>query len=259
MGIDIQHGNIEDILSLAVQVGETAKEERAIERAEAVASQARAIQAQKEMQEYNAAIDMEKMKFNAQLSLESQKRAQLFDLEKLETMDRMDFARDERERNRKEDEYQATIRYIEDRDDLTTEQKKAYGFKAYMKKQGVNVSESNLLPEQKDPMRPPTVSNQIAAMRELQKDIYKEPGFTKRITPKWLGGRKELPEDIQQHKQFLEGIVGQGQPSELDAADQVMNVEPASLADFENTVIELAKIDQAKADAYFRKYTSKFD
>lgn len=258
MGIDVQHGNIEDVLALAAQVGESAREERAIERAERVGMQIRDIQAREELAQFNAQIDMEKMKFNSMMSLEAQKRAQMFDLEKLEVADRMDFERDERERNRKEDEYQSTIRYLEERDDLSADQKKAYGFKAFMKKQGVNVSESHLLPEQKDP-KAPTVSNQISAMRELQKDIYKEPGFTTRIRPKWLGGRKGLSPEIQQHKDFLEGVVGQGQPSDLDQADQAMNVEPASLKDFEDTVMELAKIDKAKADAYFRKYTSKFD
>jgi hypothetical protein len=258
MGVDVQHGNIEDVLALAAAVGASRKEERAIQRGEAIASQIRDIQARKELAEFNAQIDMAKMKFNASMELESQRRAAMFDLEKLETMDRMDFAREERERNRRENEYQATIRYIEERDDLSPDQKKAYGFKAYMKKQGVNVSESHLLPEQRQAQRPATVSNQIAAMKELQKDIYKEPGFLKRIRPGWLGGQKELDPAIQQHKDFLEGVMAQGQIQMDDVTDPI-NVEPETLESFERTFIELAKIDRKKADAYFKKYTSKFD
>lgn len=190
--------------------------------------------------------------------------AKEWEIQKMQLASQLDFENEMKLRREAEDEYNATIKYLEGRDDITDEQKKVYGFKAFMKKQGVNVSESLLLPKEPRPAGEATVANQITALKELQKSIYKEPTAAEKIGSKLtlgLWGRKELKPEIQAQKAFLQNIVGSSDMAGVDlvTSEAITDAaEPQNFEEFKSTVRELKKLDARKSQAYYNKYIVKF-
>jgi hypothetical protein len=102
MAIRVRHGDIRDIAELGVLAGKAQAAQREIDYAQAMARQARQMQHEKEM-----------TTFRAKLDIEAEKRAQMWEFEKMEIRSRLDFEREERERQQKLDEINSVIRQLD--------------------------------------------------------------------------------------------------------------------------------------------------
>jgi len=93
-------------------IGGYKKAQEKVERAERMQSQLRSIAAQKEMAEFNYQLQLDKAKFYAAMDLEGEKRAKMWELDKMELRSRADFAEDERKRLQKEREIDNAIKQL---------------------------------------------------------------------------------------------------------------------------------------------------
>ena len=82
-----------------------------------------------------------------QWDLEAEQRARLWEIEKMEIRSRLDFEREERQRQQKLDEIDAAMKQIDETDRIPDNKKEAYKEMLYMKKLGVNVPTRMISPE----------------------------------------------------------------------------------------------------------------
>lgn len=113
-------------------VGQAQAYQRDIQRAERMQERLMSIAAQKEMAAYSQQVALERTKFNATIGFEKEKRAQLWEIEKMELRSRVDFQKEEMGRLKKESEYERGIELIRDTTNLTDSQKEDAFFKLQM-------------------------------------------------------------------------------------------------------------------------------
>ena len=82
MGIKVDHTPLEAVLALSKKAGKIQRVNEQIARDERVAGQIRGIQASKEMAEFNADLDIQKMKQVQVIQMQAEGRAQQWDIEK---------------------------------------------------------------------------------------------------------------------------------------------------------------------------------
>lgn len=137
MGIKVSHTPLEAVLALGAAAGKSRQATAQIERNERVASQIRGIQASKEMAEFNAELDVQKLKQVQVIQMQAEARAQQWDIEKATLASQADFARQERQRNEALDQYEATEKYLDEHaDDFDEPQLQQARFDNFSRLQG---------------------------------------------------------------------------------------------------------------------------
>jgi len=80
-----------------------------------IAERLNTIRLQKEMAEFNQQLDIDRMKFASLLGFEKEKRAQTWDLEKMEQRSRIDFQQEEAKRLKNQQEFDLGLKYIKEK------------------------------------------------------------------------------------------------------------------------------------------------
>lgn len=205
MGIRIEYGRPETLLTAAQMVGEERAAQQQLE-----VSERR--QAQQREFEYRTAIRQQDMAIDLQM----QERAKLWEIDKMELRSRLDFEREEKKRQRVLDEYDAAIKYINDSDLFDEQQKEGLIFKAGMKLLNQNITGADKIIFPTEPtQRQVTPTQRVSAMKKLrEEEAFQEPTRWQKFVPEILGGRpSELSPEILAEKELLESIAaGQYEP-----------------------------------------------
>lgn len=224
MGIKVDHTPLEAVLALSKSAGETRQANAKIEREERVSAQIRGIQASKEMVEFNAELDLQKLKQVQVIQMQAEARAQQWDIEKATLASQADFIRQERQRNEALDQYEATEKYLDEHaDDFDESQLNQARFDNLSRLQGRGTKGTTLREPQKEVQaKQVSPTQKIAAIKALQGDEFQEPGLAQRAISGLTGGffgAGELDPEIQAQKEILEAVVrGEyaAQPSSLN-------------------------------------------
>lgn len=134
MDINISpEGKARRVAAAARLIGKTQAQERQIERNKEYQKFLLNLKTQKELAEFNNQLQVDRLKFNTTMQIEREKRAQIWDLEKMELRSRLDFEREERQRQQKLDEYEQGVKFINERADRTDEWKQEALYSLQMK------------------------------------------------------------------------------------------------------------------------------
>lgn len=113
MPIRREYARVSDYAGLARLAGQAEASRRAGAQAAALATTLIQAKAAKERSEQEMRFRKEMSEFSAQLDIEAAKRAQMFEMEKMEQRSRIDFAMQEKLRMQKEEEKQAKLKKLE--------------------------------------------------------------------------------------------------------------------------------------------------
>lgn len=105
-------GATERAAAAAKIIGTAAAAQRDIEHAQRMQERLQSIAAQKELAEFEYRLQIDRAKFNAAMGFEEEKRARLWDIEKMELRSRIDFEKAEKARTQEEAEYEAGVKII---------------------------------------------------------------------------------------------------------------------------------------------------
>lgn len=200
MPIRIEHGRPVTLLTAAQIAGEERAARQQLERTERM-------QAQQREFEYRTAIRQQDMTVDLQM----QKRAKLWEMEKMELRSRLDFQREEQKRQRKIDDAENATRQIEkeiqagniDKDDLQVQ-----NLLLYYKIQALTPDRAPPVSLIKPPMeraeKVVSPTQRISAMRALREEEYQEPTWLERALP-W--GKEPLTPEIEAERDILKGVV----------------------------------------------------
>jgi len=212
MGFKFEHTDLASVAKLATLAGRAQSANAQAARDERSMQQIRSIEAAKEMAEFNAQLDMQRMKFEASRQLDAEMRSHEWQMQKMQITSQLDFEREEKKRMRALSEYDAAVKYIDDSDIFDDSDKEKYKFKAKMNLLNQGVSDRALFPELYNQGTEKQVSptQRISAMIALRDEDYQDPNFAQKALSKLTGGffgEEELEPDIQAQKEILESVV----------------------------------------------------
>ena len=212
MGIKVQHTPAAAVMQLGELAGASRAAVQQQARDAAKEQAVRSLQHQREMAEFNAQIQLDRDKFRLMADFQGEQRAAAWHIEKAELRSRADFEQEERKRRQVLDEYNATIKYINDSDWIDDAQKPGFEFKAKMKLLNQGVTDRTIFPvlyARQGAERPPSPTQRISAMKMLETEQFQEPNWLQKLLP---GGKGELSQQDILQRQILEGIVA-GKPN----------------------------------------------
>lgn len=253
MAIRVKHGKPSTQIRAAKKAGD-------IRQAGALAAAAlnRATQLQvKEMElQHRAEIHAQDMA----MELEERARSRLWEMEKMELNSKADFAREMRKRESALDEYEASVKYIQDSDFFEDSMKERLIFKAKMKLLNQGVSDKVVFPElYRSPEKGPSPTQRMAAMKALRQDVYQEPTGWRKYAPTWLGGKEALSEQELAEKSYLQSIAGGDYPIPTGTVtDELFETKPSTVTEFESVVARLKREDMDAAREYYNKWAGQF-
>ena len=176
-----------------------------ISKQEAEARRKQEQQARKQEIQEQRAYQQNMKALDATLDLEMYERSKRWEIEKMQMRSQVDFQREEQKRLRVLDQYEASIKYIEDSDLFDERQKEGLIFKAKIKALGQRVTGIDKILFPTEPTaRQVTPTQRVTAMRRLREDeALQEPTWLQAWLP---GGKGELSEDVLREKELLESI-----------------------------------------------------
>lgn len=93
-------------------IGEAQRRKEEAQRAQEIADRLRTFEMQKEMTLFNQQLELDRMKFARQMDFEDEKRARVWQLEKMDIASRNDFMQEEAKRTQRFAEYDTGMKYI---------------------------------------------------------------------------------------------------------------------------------------------------
>lgn len=207
-GIRIEHGRPETIIRAAVEAGEARAAATIAQQAQAESDR---LEAQQQEFEYRKTLRQQDMVIDLQMN----ERSKMWEIEKMELRSRLDFEREEKKRQQVLDQYEASVKYINDSDlfDERTKERLLFSAKLKASKADIPGLSRILFPEVYE--RAPTPkqvspTQRISAMRALREEEYREPTLAQRafaaVLPKAIYDPYLTPE-IQAEKQILQNII----------------------------------------------------
>lgn len=182
MPIEIRPSGEAELYGMAGElVGEAKATEREIARAERIQTQLLSIQNQREMAAFNNQLLLDRMKFQATMGFEKEKRAEQWQLQKMEIASQIDFEREEGERQEKLNNYSAVVKKIDETDYLGEDTKERLKLQAYLKLHEVSVTDRALQPAQAKMGAPMAVSTLENEVRTVMNQISGASSYRHRI------------------------------------------------------------------------------
>ena len=241
----------------AAITGESQKAMRQAEEARRAAQQMQAIQLQQAREERGY-----------QRQLESEERSHQWEVEKMDMRSRVDFTEEERARQEKRANFQATIKRIDEIENITKETKEDLRTKAVVDFLGISVSDRVLFPElhkkEEARKRVPSRTDVGAALEFLAEVEEKEksweiPWISRE--PPTEEERAAVPyyQDILRRAGMGAGEAGRAAVSMAPVEQDVnINVRPNNIPDFDAITAQIYSIDPEKARTYFDKWKTLF-
>jgi len=196
---------------LTGQAARLREEEKA---ARAEAQELRSFQARQELEKFQSDLSLERAKFNYNLDFERDKRARLWELEKMEMASRIDFEEQERKRIEKKRKLETALAKIKEAKEsgiITEDQADKLTLKASLDFSEVDISDKLLFPPEEKRVSEVDIARAGKYLKEYEEPGLFARGFT-RLTG--LGAPSEIERRLKEHYENVlqKGLQPEAQP-----------------------------------------------